>query len=126
MNQTDNDIREVLSGADRAELHDAQQEMTLREMVASTFRGRQRWMAVVAWLDMLVFTGVSVLAALMFFRSETTRDFIMWATVFLTCASIIVLVKMWYWMAMNRNAVQREVKRLELRLADLVEKLEME
>lgn len=124
MNQTDNDIKAALHKADRDDFGDLAQDMTLREMMASTFRGRQRWMTFVAWFDMFAFTAVAVIAAVMFFRSDAVRDLIMWATIFLTCASIIMIAKMWYWMAMNRNAVGREIKRLEFRIADLADKVE--
>ncbi len=126
MNQTNNDIKVALSAADQADLGDPQQDMTLREMMASTFRGRQRWMSILVWIYVLVFTGVWVFSAVMFFRSDAAniKDVIMWATVFAMSGAIVMVMKMWYWMAMNRNAVQREVKRLELRIADLADKLE--
>jgi hypothetical protein len=37
-----------------------------------------------------------------------------------------VLIKLWYWVIWNRYSVVREVKRLELRVAELAEKLNRE
>jgi uncharacterized membrane protein YciS (DUF1049 family) len=42
-----------------------------------------------------------------------------WATGFVWCALFIMMVKIWYWLDLNRNAVTREIKRLELQVAQL-------
>ena len=34
---------------------------------------------------------------------------------------VLLLVKLWGWMQMNRYAIQREIKRLELRVLELTE-----
>jgi hypothetical protein len=36
---------------------------------------------------------------------------------------LLGLVKLWYWMLANRNGINREIKRLEMRIAELTEKL---
>lgn len=41
---------------------------------------------------------------------------------FLTGAFVVPQIKLWYWAVMNRNAVTREIKRLEMRIAELAER----
>ena len=49
------------------------------------------------------------------------RGEILCATIFLFGMLGIGQMKMWYWMQMNRNALAREIKRLELQVATLVQ-----
>jgi len=63
-----------------------------REIFVQGYRGRMRWATLV----------LSV-----------------YATLFLVGALLVSFMKMWYWQRLNRNTVLREIKRLELRLAEL-------
>ncbi|MHC4562903.1 MAG: DUF6768 family protein [Planctomycetota bacterium] len=123
MNGDDSDIKKAMGKADWVSDMDAERDETFRQMLAGTFRGRPRWMAILAWVYILAFTAMMVVAALQFFQTEATRDQILWATVFLASSFIVMFLKLWFWTVMNRNAVTREIKRLELRVAELGEQL---
>jgi hypothetical protein len=98
-------------------------EDTLREMLVSTFRGRLKWVGAIAWAYMFLFGGVAVFAAVQFFLVGTVREMILYATAFLAAIAVVMVCKLWCWMIINRNCIQREVKRLEIRIAELAEKL---
>ena len=123
MDEFEKDLRNGLRKTEHQPDYDLGQDDTLREMLVSTFRGRMKWMTIIAWIYMLVFSGVAVFAAVQFFLAAGVRDMILYATVFLTVVGFVAAVKMWYWMIMNRNCVQREVKHLEMRIAELVGRL---
>ena len=120
MNSFDDDIRSAVKGDEH--LADAGNE-GLIEQVSATFKSRMRYWVVLVWAMTLVTTGIAVFAAVMFFQSETTRDWILYATVFLWAAMAVGMLKMWYWMEMNRNTHTREIKRVELQIAKLAERL---
>ena len=42
---------------------------------------------------------------------------------FVFCINAVAMLKLWYFMEMNKNAVTREVKRLELQIARLAKRL---
>ena len=67
-------------------------------------------------------TVLIVLAGIAFFRTEDTKSQIFYATSVLLLALLLVLVKFWGWLQMSRYAVQREIKRVELRVMELVER----
>lgn len=46
-----------------------------------------------------------------------------WATGFVVCAIAIAMMKVWYWLELNKNSLAREIKRLELELANLSRRL---
>ena len=117
----DNDIRDALKRADWAEEFDAAREETFREMLAGTFRGRTRWMTVLVYIYIFAFTALMVISVVSFFGADPadTRTQILWATSFLMSAVFVAFLKLWIWNVMNRNAIAREIKRLEMRVADL-------
>jgi uncharacterized membrane protein YcjF (UPF0283 family) len=122
MNTFDDDIRGAMqTGADDASLRNAGDEGMIQQ-VAATFRSRMRLWILITWLATLFWVGVAVWAATAFFRSQDTRDWIMYACIFLFAAVAIAMLKMWYLMEMNRNTHTREIKRVEMQLARLAEK----
>ncbi len=125
MSEFEKDLRDELRRANGGD-YDPDREDTLRGMLLSTFRGRTWWMSLVAWIYILLFSGLAVFAAVRFFQVEGDRQMLLYATVFVTAVIVAAITKIWYWMLINRNAVQREVKRLEIRIAELAEKLSRE
>ncbi len=120
---TDQDIHDAMQEAyDLAsgEASPARQQ-GLFEMIGDSFRGRQRWMACLVFFYILLFTVAWVISAVMFFRTDAddTRGLILWAAAFVVSGNIVMMCKLWYWNLMNRNALAREIKRLEVRIAEL-------
>lgn len=119
MREIDRKIREALR-AEEADLFDSVGgEMSVTQMVIDSFRGRSRWLVVLSFAYVLVFAVLAVLAAMQFSRAEGTREMILWSTAFITCILVVTMTKIWYWMELTKNAVMREVKRVELQLAQL-------
>ena len=96
--------------------YDAGKEETLREVLTEGFRGMNRWLSVLAWGYAAIFIGMAIGCAVMFFRSSSERDWIMYAALFVVMNADLVLVKLWFWQRWSRNSVVREVKRMELNL----------
>lgn len=119
MNTFDDDIRGAMQ-ADDASLRTAGDEGLIRQMTA-TFHGRMRMWVLLTWFATLFWTGVAVWAAIAFFRAQGTRDWIMYAGIFVFAGMAIGMLKLWYLMEMNRNTHTREIKRVEMQLARLAE-----
>ncbi len=85
----------------------------IRQMMALSFRGRRRWMSVLAWVYSLGWFAVAVVAAVMFFRADTVRAMIAWAAVFVTTMMFVAVIKLWYWVIMQTAVTQDALARLE-------------
>jgi Na+/proline symporter len=110
MNARDNDnLNQALS----------EREESVFEMVAHSFQGRARWIAVIGWIKMFCGVLLSALAIVEFFRAETVRGQIAWASAGVVCALGTAIIFVLYWLELNRNAITRELKRLELQIAQL-------
>jgi hypothetical protein len=103
-------IREALSQED-AEVWDALVGgPTVHETVAEVFRGRNRWLTYLAVLGTLAFLALG---------AEDLSQKLDWGGIVLVCLLAILASKLWYWMEMQRTALSREIKRLELQVVHL-------
>jgi hypothetical protein len=118
MNDIDDLIQRALN-EEEAQWFDEWDEQSLTEMVVDSFRGKSRWLVIMVYVWILLFFALMLVALVSFFRAETTRQMIACATGFLFCNLAVAMLKMWYWMQLNKNAITRGIKRLELQLAQL-------
>jgi len=119
MNDLDKKITEALRREDAELFPGIDDEPGVFEMLLETFRGKHRWLNVLGAAWTLIFLGLGVASAFAFFRADTTRDLLMWATACILCTLAVALLKVWYWMEMQRIVVMREIKRIELQIARL-------
>lgn len=119
MNELDDEIRKALANGEAS--YDLDREEGVFRQMAGIFRGKMRWMAVVATIYSVALPVLIVLAVIEFFQTDDTKWQIFYATGFLLLNMLLLLVKLWGWMQMNRNSIQREIKRLELRILELGE-----
>lgn len=117
MNKLDDDIRKVLANNEAS--YDLDREEGVFQQMAGIFRGKMRWMAIVATIESIVFVVLIVLAAVEFTQADDTKGQIFYATAIVLMGMLLLLVKLWGWMQMNRYSIQREIKRLELRILEL-------
>ena len=78
-----------------------------------------------AWLTVwgIVIIAGCVFCAVKFFDTDLVRDQIMYATIFMVCIVFLSLIKIFAWQLMHRTGIKREIKRLELRIAELSAKM---
>jgi len=123
MNELDRKIQEALRNEDAELFNELGDEPTILEMVMETFRGKHKWLTFLGIIGTLVFMVLFVLAAIRFFQAEETRELILWAAGCIICLSAVSMMKVWYWMELNKNVVTREIKRLELQIARLASRI---
>ena len=111
-------IREALQAEELSELEHLG-EPGLPEMVTAVFRGRMRWFGVMFMAMILVFAVLAVWCGIRFLRAESVQDMLRWGAGFFLCFVTVIGGKTWYWMQMERVALTREIKRVELLVAHL-------
>jgi len=123
MKELDKKIAEALQKEDAELFRGLGEEPSLSEMVFETFRGKRRWLNILGAIWMLIFVILGISSVVAFFRADATRDQVMWASACILCTSAVALLKTWYWMEMQRIVVMREIKRVELQVANLATRL---
>jgi hypothetical protein len=123
VNDLDRAIRQSLSAED-AELFDRLgADQALHRQVLATFEGRLRWFNAAGWIAGFALFGVACVLAWQFLQAEEVRDMLRWGVASALAFAGLALVKVWFWLELQKNAVVREVKRLELQVAGLAEQL---
>ena len=117
-NDVDAVIRRALSD-EEAEFYDRLGEQSLFDLATEVFRGRHRWLAVMTVIVMAVFMATSILCLVKFLQADEIRVMLLWGAGFFFGMHAIMALKLWHWMEMNRLALSRELKRLELQIAHL-------
>jgi len=120
--QFDDQIREAL-GREEAELFDRLGPPTFFQMVTDNFRSSTRWLNVFGVFYGTVLAVVGTICLVAFFRSTELVPLFRWGLGFFFCLSVLLASKIWFWLEMQRNAISREIKRLELEVARLSAKL---
>ena len=121
-NEIDELIRRALGESD-AEALSGLDSQSVAELLTETFRGRHRRLAIGGAVLNLVFFIVGIVSAVRFVQADDQRAMILWGAAMLLCFGTVTAIKIWYWLEMNRLAITREVKRVELRVAQLAQKL---
>ena len=115
-------IKEALT-QEEAKFYDELEEQNLFQMVGGIFKGKLGWLIVIMNITTVVFFGLFVYCVVQFFETSNTNELIKWglgSTVFLIGISMI---KLFVWMQMDKNALFREMKRLELQVLSLSGKI---
>ena len=115
-------IKDTLS-KEEAAFYDSLEEQNVFEMIFGLFRGKNAWFLIVSNIMTLVFLGSFVYCLIQFFNVESVEEMIQWgfgSSVFLLGVSML---KLYAWLQMDKNALLREIKRLELQVMSLSGKL---
>ena len=118
MNEFDDKIRAALRAEDTDIFKNAD-EPSMFEQAMTTLRGQQRLVNAYAIVVMLAVMALAVWSAIEFFQATELQNALGWATGFLLCGMAGGLMKVWFWMQMDKYVILREVKRLELQVARL-------
>jgi hypothetical protein len=103
--------------------YDESREETLRRMVRDFYSRRLRSTAILVYGWGGGFAALAVYGAVQFFKADQTQGQILFATLFILGVHGIGLMKIFAWGMLRQNSVKRDLKRLELRVAELSELL---
>ncbi|MCS1407258.1 MAG: hypothetical protein M2R45_00415 [Verrucomicrobia subdivision 3 bacterium] len=122
MQDIDQLIKQVLTEEEAQDLEQFD-EQSILEQVAESFKGRSRTLVFFAIGDMLLLLVLGIVAVVKIFHAEAQREMIFWASFLVFALLGIGLIKIWYWMELNKNAILRKVKRLEYLVAILARRM---
>lgn len=119
IHEIDRRIQDALSAED-AELYEQfAVEPSLLELALDTLQGRNRLLSVLTIIVGTVFMGIGAYCLWQLLTVDSVRHVVQWSLAFTFCMAAVGMMKLWYWMEMQRISLTREIKRLELQLAHL-------
>ena len=110
------EIRKMLE-----DTYDDSKEDSYRAMVRDFFSERMRWVMITVYAWFFIFMVPIIISIIFFFMTDQTKYQIMYATIFVCCTLCIGFLKVLAWVMLQRHSIKREIKRLELRIAELTQ-----
>ena len=101
--------------------YDELKEDSLFSMIGQLYSRRMLPSFIVHGVYSLPFIAGAVFCGIKFFRTEHIQFQIMYAAIFVCCIQFVIFSKNKYWQMLHKNNISREIKRLELRIAELNE-----
>lgn len=123
MNELDRAIRQSLSAEDTELFDRFGADQALHRQVLATFEGRFRWFNAAGWIAGAVLFAVACVFAWRFVSAQELEDMLRWGAASALAVAGVTLVKVWFWFELQKNAIVREVKRLEVQVASLAAQL---
>jgi len=118
MEDIDKIIKETLT-QEEAKFYDKLDEQNMLQMVGGLFRGKNKWMMYVMNVMTLIFFSLFVYCLVQFFNTDATNELIKWGFGSIVFLFGMSMLKIFAWMQMDKNALIREIKRLELQVSSL-------
>jgi hypothetical protein len=123
MSSIDDRIRQSMSSDDQALLARIDADDTIYREVIATFQGRLRWLNIGASIVGFTLFGVALFCAWRFIAQTDPRSMILWGAGTGLAVAGLSMIKIWFWMEIQKNAIVRELKRVELQVANLAKAL---
>lgn len=122
----DNKIKQALQMDDKEIEQVLNEENGLFSQLFGIFRGK-RMLLNIFGLALSIMTAIFAFwSGYHFFISENLDDRVFWGVLLLAFCTGTMGIKVWFWLEMNRFSTSREIKRLELAIAQLTAKLNKE
>lgn len=122
MEDIDKLIKETLT-QEEAKFYDELDEQNVLEMLGGLFKGKNSWIMYVMNFMTLVFFVGFIVCVVKFFDTENTNELIMWSVGGIIALLAVSMLKIFAWLQMDKNALLREMKRLELQISSLSGKM---
>tara|TARA_R110001606_G_scaffold327262_1_gene474086 strand:- start:9344 stop:9733 length:390 start_codon:yes stop_codon:yes gene_type:complete len=121
MTKFDDQLGAALTADDKAFLDDLENGRGLFDQLGATLRGPMRfWSYMVTAVTFVLFL-FALYCGWQAFQAEQIRETILWSAGFLALFQAVGLLKMWMFDRMNLLSLLAEMKKIELRVAQLGE-----
>jgi len=120
MNNSDKEVDDLIHQAltkEEAAYFEKMGEQNIPQQVFSLFKGKNKWMNVLmVGMNLIVF-AVAVYTFINMLDAEVINDKLEWMFYTLISFMAMSLLKSWGWNQMDKNALMREIKRLEYQVS---------
>lgn len=121
MEEIDKLIKETLT-QEEAKFYESLEEQNIFQMMFGIFKGKNSWINIVISIVQLAWLIVFIYCAVQFFHTDETNELIKWGLFGTLSIMASSMLKFYTWMQMDKKALIREIKRLELLISSQAHK----
>lgn len=122
MEDIDKLIKDTLT-KEEAKFYDELDEQNIFEMLGGVYKGKNSWLIILMNIVQVIFFGLFIYCAIQFFKVEETNELIKWGIFGSIALYAQSMLKLFTWMQMDKKAIIREIKRLEIQVSSLSGKM---
>ncbi len=126
MNSTEKNIDQLIREAlseDESRSYEELGEQSVISMALGIFSGRNRYLMILMGIITVIFFAAGVYSGIKAYNAIQTNELIRWTAAFFFFMMGVMGLKIWSWMEMEKNATIRELKRVELQIVNLANRL---
>jgi uncharacterized membrane protein (DUF485 family) len=116
--QIDQLIKATLS-KEAFKLYEDLDEQNIFQSLLGIFQGKNKWIMFGMNIMTLVFFALFIYCFIQFLKTDVTNEMIQWGIGIVVFLIGVSMLKIFSWMQMDKKALIREIKRLELQVASL-------
>ncbi|MEM6724467.1 MAG: DUF6768 family protein [Bacteroidota bacterium] len=116
MKKIDELIEQALSEEERTYFHQLD-EQNLLQMVGGLFRGKLGWVSIMAMIMSGIFFALFIISVVRLVQADDVLLAVKWGVATIICFLATQILKIWQWMQLDKNALLRELKRLEYQIS---------
>ena len=109
-------IKKIIEGT-----YDESKADSLLSMIGQLYSKKMLSSFIVHFVYSVPFLAGAIYCGIKFFKTDQTQFHIMYAAIFVCCIQVCIFSKAKYWQMLHKINISREIKRLELRIAELTE-----
>ncbi|NAS32799.1 hypothetical protein GTQ40_17605 [Flavobacteriaceae bacterium R38] len=122
MEEIDKLIKDTLT-QEEAKFYDELEEKNVLRMVADIFKGKNSWLVIIMNIVNLIVFGLFIYCLIQVFNTDVTNELIKWIAAGFICLNITGMIKLYMWMQVDKNTILREIKRIELLVSSVSNKI---
>lgn len=115
-------IEEVLTKEEATYFHELD-EQDLFQKFGGLFQGKMKWINLMTVVVQVIQFGFAVYFTYRFFTTTDIVEMIRFGSGAFFLMMTVTVLKIYHWMEINKNATIREIKRMELQVSVLADKL---
>ena len=117
MSDFDKKLEALLSEQDEAYIEEALNETGFYSEVFDSLKGKGKGLYIMSWGGIFLASAGLIYCLIRMFQTTDLRQIILFATFAIMLNSAQIALKLWFNMRLNRQAMMRELKRLQLAIA---------
>jgi hypothetical protein len=100
-----------------------QNEYSLCTMWKDFYNRKMLTIIILTWFWVLVVFAIGIFCGAKYYRASDPKELLFYAVIFLICVQMVMLLKIFGYGFIHRNAINRRIDNLERRIAELAEKI---
>ena len=115
------DKEQIKNMIDNPPEYDESKEDTMRSWFKDAYSKKMRWVITCVYVQYIILSALIVFSVIKFLSIDQARYQIMYAAIVVCCSHWLGFISVFAWVMLQRPRNRREMNRLELRIAELVE-----